>query len=48
MFSDNGSNFVGAEVQIRTYINCWSTKKINDKKLEYNSEWFFNPPECGH
>ena len=48
VFSDNGSNFVGAEAEIRTYINGWSTKRINDKMLEYNIEWFFNPPECSH
>ena len=28
LFSDNGSNFVGAEVEIRTYINDLSTKKM--------------------
>ena len=48
VFSNNGSNFVGAEVEIRTHINGCSTKKINDKMLEYNIEWFFNPPECSH
>ena len=46
--SDKGSNFVGAEAEIRAYINGWSTKKINDKILEYNIDWFFEPPECSH
>ena len=27
VFSDNASYFVGAEAEIRTYINGWSTKK---------------------
>ena len=48
VFSDNGSNFVSAEAEIRTYINVWSTKKMNEKLLEYTIEWFFNPSECSH
>ena len=48
MFSDNGSNVIGAEAEIRTQIKNWSIKTINDKMLEHNIEWNFNPPECSH
>ena len=35
-FSDNGSNFVDAEAEVRTYINGRSIKKINDRMLQNN------------
>ena len=43
----NRFNSVGAQAEVRSFINDWSIVKINDKMLAYNIK-FFNPSECGH
>ena len=48
VYSDNGSNFIGAEAELRTHLKNWSVKTINDRMLEYDIEWIFNSPECSH
>ena len=42
--SDNGTNFVGAEKEIKENIKKWNVNKINVKLQNMNVNWKFNPP----
>ncbi|CAI5670611.1 unnamed protein product [Oreochromis niloticus] len=46
--SDNGTNFVGAERELRTAIEHWNQVKINDVFLQKGVKWTFNPPGGSH
>lgn len=46
--SDNGTNFTGAEKELRECIRAWNTKQINDAMLQRNIQWNFNPPAGSH
>ena len=48
MRSDNGSNLVGAEKEMRNEINKWNQAQIQDYLLQKNVEWRFNPPAGSH
>ncbi|XP_061173433.1 gamma-aminobutyric acid receptor subunit pi-like [Saccostrea echinata] len=48
MRSDNGTNFVGAEREIKSAINEWNVSQIEDSMLQRNIEWKFNPPAGSH
>ena len=44
MTSDNGSNLVGAERELKKEIDKWNATKIHEEMLQKNIEWHFNPP----
>ena len=47
IYSDNGSNFVGANREIREAAAKWNEEEIN-KELEFHQlEWIFGPAYCG-
>ena len=46
--SDNGTNFVGAEKELRREIQKWNQQKINDSLLKQDITWRFNPPTASH
>lgn len=46
--SDNGSNFVRGEKELREAIQDWNQQKIHDFLLAKNIEWVFNPPTGSH
>lgn len=46
--SDNGTNFIGAERELRQAINGWNHSRINDALLQKNIKWVFNPPAGSH
>ena len=46
--SDNGSNFVRGEKELRDAIQDWNQQKIHDFLLATNIEWVFNPPAGSH
>ncbi|CAH8630974.1 unnamed protein product [Dicrocoelium dendriticum] len=48
IFSDNGSNFVGAVAELRAATKEWSQRRINDKLLCLGVQWHFNPPASSH
>jgi hypothetical protein len=48
MRSDNGTNFVGAERELRESIQQWNTSQIHDAMLQRNIDWQFNPPAGSH
>ena len=45
-FSDNGSNFVGAEKELKDAVGNLSQKRINDTLIEYGIQWHFHPPHA--
>lgn len=44
--SDNGTNFVGGEKEIRTAINQWNQEQIHQSLLQHNVKWIFKPLIC--
>ena len=48
MYSDNGTNFVGAEREIRQAIKNWNQCQIRDELLQRGSKWVFQPPKASH
>lgn len=48
LLSDNGTNFVGAKSELTKCIKSWDKQKLNDKLLEHEIEWQFNPPSASH
>lgn len=42
--SDNGSNFVGAERELRELVNSMDKEKIKDDAANLGIKWKFNPP----
>ena len=48
MYSDNGTNFVGAERELREGIQNWNQEAIANELTQENIEWHFNPPGAPH
>ena len=48
IFSDNGTNFVGAERELREAIEELNSQKIKDALLIEAIEWHFTPPHAPH
>ena len=46
--SDNGSNFVGGEKELREAINHWNHQQIHEFLLQESTKWTFNPPAGSH
>ena len=47
-YSDNGSNFVGAERQLKESLEEWNQTKIVDELSQKGTEWHFIPPGAPH
>ncbi|XP_028416832.1 uncharacterized protein LOC114541039 [Dendronephthya gigantea] len=48
ILSDNGTNFVGADRELRECLRNWNKVKINDEMAQQEIEWHFNPPSAPH
>ena len=48
MVSDNGTNFIGGERELRETIQAWKNEPISDFLLEKGISWSFNPPGASH
>ena len=48
LYSDNGSNFVGAERQLSESLAEWDQTKIVDQLSQKGIEWHFLPPGAPH
>ena len=48
VYSDNGTNLVGAESILKNCIKGWSKDRIKDQMHNRGIEWIFNPPDCSH
>ena len=44
MRSDNGTNFISGEHELRESIQAWNNNKISEEMLQKNIKWSFNPP----
>ena len=48
IYSDNGSNFRGAEVDVIRALQAWDQEKIQATLTQRGIEWKFNPPAASH
>ena len=46
--SDNGTNFVGGERELREALSEWNQQKIHETLSQEDIEWKFNPPTASH
>ena len=46
--SDNGTNFVGGQRELKGLLNEWNQSKIEDHLLRKEIQWCFNPPAASH
>ena len=47
IFSDNGSNFKGANMEIKEAVAYWNEGEANERLSEQGIEWSFGPAACG-
>jgi len=48
IYSDNGTNFRGAELDVVKAMKVWDQEKIQAKLTQRGINWKFNPPAVGH
>ena len=48
IFSDRGSNFIGAEREMREAKAQWDNERLTDKLSDMGVKWTFGPANCGH
>ena len=48
IFSDNGTNFRGAETEIKVALRRWNSDRIDASLRSRGIQWFFNPPLGSH
>ena len=48
IYSDNGSNFKGAELDVINALKAWNQTEIQTKLNHRGIEWKFNPPAASH
>ncbi|CAH8641369.1 unnamed protein product [Schistosoma bovis] len=48
IYSDNGTNFVGATSELRANMSVWDKHRINDLTVSKSIRWHFNPPVASH
>lgn len=46
--SDNGTNFVGAQRELKEAIESWNQIQIHNTLLQRGIKWIFNPPTGSH
>lgn len=46
--SDNGTNFIGVERELREAVQNMDDSKIKEEMLKRGIEWTFNPPGASH
>ena len=48
IFSDNGSNFVGADNELKNELRLFSHEKVTNNLLSRGIQWHFQPPGNSH
>ncbi len=48
IWSDNGTNFIGAEKELLACVRSWNNQQISDKLAANFIRWKFNPPSAPH
>lgn len=46
--SDNGTNFIGAERELKRAIQEWNISRIENTLTQKGIKWIFNPPTASH
>ena len=46
--SENGTNFTGAEKELRVMIEGWNQAQIHEELLQKGIQWYSNPPAASH
>ena len=46
--SDNGTNFTGAESELKALIQKWNKASVSSAMVQNNIDWIFNPPRVSH
>ncbi|XP_033120774.1 uncharacterized protein LOC117119905 [Anneissia japonica] len=46
--TDNGTNFIGAEKELRVAVNAWNDSEIPEWLKQMGIRWEFNPPAASH
>ena len=46
--SDNGTNLVGGEKELRLAIKDWNQEQIHNFLVQKEIKWIFNPPTASH
>ena len=48
IYSDNGTNFVGADRELKQSLEQWNQSQIADYLSQKDIQWHFNPPASPH
>ena len=48
IYSDNGSNFRGAETDVVRALKTWDQERIGRELLQRDIQWYFNSPAASH
>ena len=48
IYSDNGTNFVGARLELKRLLTTLDHRRISNNLLTHNINWVFNPPYSSH
>lgn len=48
LFSDNGTNFRGAEAEVKQMLQNWNKTKILDRLRKQGIQWHFSAPYASH
>ena len=48
IWCDNGTNFIGAQAELKRTIQGWDKTKIDQHMLRQATIWHFNPPGASH
>ena len=48
IYSDNGTNFRGAECEVRRALETWNQTRITESMRRRDVQWYFNPPHASH
>ena len=48
IYSDNGTNFIGASKEIKQWIKEWDREELSAAVKPMGIIWHFNPPEASH
>ena len=46
--TDNGTNCVGSETELKKEIQRWNIHQINEFMIQRHIQWEFNPPSASH
>ena len=48
IYSDNGTNFRGAECEVRRALETWNETRITESMRRRDVQWYFNPTHASH